>query len=552
MPRSNRAGARAGSKSRKNKATTYVNGVNAREYAKNQAVRATGKTITYRKARIPDENMLEEMKQYRMVYGDPNGVLFKTLTRLEDGDSTAAKGYEKYYNMLWHFFQRIGRTRSFLILCDYLQKGVPIPPIRPIDIYLFMLNKRGKKGSVVESDGVSFVCDGGWRTIGNEELFRSAISYCHTERGHVTDAWHEICDLCTEGRAGGEPCGYHAGNTLWYEHGNVIYSTLFKDQFKIAKDATAEMGITKANSLTRDEMFKYGTYLCSGDMSQFMLYVIMVVGGSCYCRESGVNSLQVESIMTEVSHNWMGPGTQMEFLALDIRGKSRKQLLMSWRNDTLFLCPINVLFWWMNVTGIRTGFLFPPLKNLKEEDIDSTQAISQDAFAVLYRNNFKYFFPETEYPDKPNIQNTPHGIRRGRFLEACMGGATDFQMQEDSGLRYSLTLAAYLTAVRSFVDRLKVERPDTWNMHVMPYKSQNLRYEDYANRLQTNKSKLSKWLNWFGTLFNCDRRKISDTAARLQMPSITWSLRTVRLHPCVLIYMIENMTYSVTICIDLY
>ena len=512
----NTAGARA-ARNRRSMATNYIDGENARDAAKNAAQRAEGmKHKTHRKARIPDETILAEMKKYKMTYGGSSGKLYRPLTKLHHTDLDAQKGYEKYYSMMWRFFKKIGRTKSSIILCDNLKKGIPIPSMDPSDVLLFMLNKRGTKGEVVDAHGVSFVCDGGWKKIGCESLFRSALSYCHTARGHVVDQWNETCDLCIRGHNGGEDCGYHNDNNRWYENGNVIFSEEFKDQMKVALDATSELGITKANSLTNEEMYQYGIYLCSGEIEKFMLYVIMIVGGSCYCRESGVNSLKVESIMTDISHDWVGPGTQMEYLTLDIRGKNRKQLLMMWRNDSLFLDPIYVLFWWLNVTGIRSGFLFPNPKKLKDSGIDNSQAISSEAFSKLYRVHFRSFFPETEFPDKPDVQSTPHGIRRGRFLEAAMGGATDYQMQEDSGLKHSKTLAAYLAAVRSFVDRLKVEYPQTWNNHVMPYKSQNLRYEDHVNRMVMSDTKLDKWLKWFGTLYNCEKRKISDTASKLR------------------------------------
>lgn len=57
----------------------------------------------------------------------------------------------------------------------------------------------------------------------------------------------------------------------------------------------------------------------------------------------------------------------IDYIAFEIQGKCDQApvTLILWANRrNVFLCPVNALLWWLNASGIRSGFLFPSYDQL--------------------------------------------------------------------------------------------------------------------------------------------------------------------------------------------
>lgn len=106
---------------------------------------------------------------------------------------------------------------------------------------------------------------------------------------------------------------------------------------------------------------------------------------------------------------------------------------MLWRNRrNRLLCPVNALLWWLSICKIRSGYLFPSAKKLKEllgEPEDDNVEIAGDA--IEYTTFLELIKRKLENHWK-GIKWGTHSLRKTGFLLATWGGAEEVEIMKVS------------------------------------------------------------------------------------------------------------------------
>ena len=148
-----------------------------------------------------------------------------------------------------------------------------------------------------------------------------------------------------------------------------------------------------------------------------------------------------------------------------------------WSEDVHYITdPIILLFWWLSLSGIREGFIFPKLSVVCDGTFNNTQPVTYLEIARLYSNVCtSFFYGNDNY--KPDCW-TFHGLRRTEFLHGVVGGAEDQQLQQDSFITFGSTFTLYMREIRAELDLMKLEQPYQFK-YISTYKGKQKPYHQY-------------------------------------------------------------------------
>jgi len=178
---------------------------------------------------------------------------------------------------------------------------------------------------------------------------------------------------------------------------------------------------------------------------------------------------------------------QVEGLAFRFKGKRDKKpvVLMAWRDDEMpIFCPVRHLLVWMRLTGIVSGYFFPPKKLLRELETDGSNEpiepsnvvynthITKAVYNCVLNRVCKQVIPR---------RRGPWGTHTGRktyYLFGVWGGASDMDLMEGArhatianARRYKQDAAFLLELVKRNGEHLAQAMSRQSNEHVQPHEA---------------------------------------------------------------------------------
>jgi hypothetical protein len=287
------------------------------------------------------------------------------------------EAYMKHLTGLRYFCFLIGDFESMLILLDKAPVG-RLPSCRVATVQLFIKWKIFPKGSILTGDndepiidyeGKEIECVGSWNAPDNMRQFSSALTLVHISRGQAC-AYTEACLDCLSGAevAGSENlhtffgCESHHPNRKISRQGDPMTDQRLLDYMKsifVEKSAYVQKG---DSPITPFELLQVRTYLCStNSLWDFMIYVMILLGVKLFLRSDELCSITVEQFLGDFAIV-SGDYAYLEGIAVVIQGKSDKipVTLMLWSDHHFPLyCPIRHLLFWLKLSGIKSGCIFP-------------------------------------------------------------------------------------------------------------------------------------------------------------------------------------------------
>jgi hypothetical protein len=297
----------------------------------------------------------------------------------------SANAYMKHIEGIRYFCYLLGDFDSILTLLKEAPPG-RLPSVSVRTVRLFIKWKVLPKGSILvdDSDGNAVVldlegnevtCAGSWTAPDNIRQFGSALTLCHTSRGNG-GVYSEACKDCLSGKEQAENaqaffgCETHHPNRKLFRHGDPMTDVKLIDFMKkifSEKSAYIERG---DSPLTPNELLQVRDRLCSSNsLWDFQLYTMIILGVKLFLRSDELCSLTVEQFSGELAIV-KGDYEFLEGIAVVIQGKSDKSpvTLQIWADhECPFFCPIRHLLFWMKISKIKSGYLFPSYERLNGE-----------------------------------------------------------------------------------------------------------------------------------------------------------------------------------------
>jgi hypothetical protein len=292
---------------------------------------------------------------------------------------SSTNAYMKHIDGIRFFCYLIGDFDSMLILLKEAPPG-RLPSVSVRTVKLFIKWKVMPQGSTLVDDGVAILdlegnevsCAGSWTAPDNIRQFSSAVSLCHTSRGNGGD-YSEACKDCLSGKEQAENvqaffgCEIHHPNRKLFRHGDPMTDTKLIDYMKqifSEKSAYVERG---DSPLTPNELLQVRDRLCSSNsLWDFQLYTMIILGVKLFLRSDELCSLTIEQFSEELAIV-KGDYEFLEGIAVVIHGKSDKSpvTLQVWADhECPFFCPIRHLLFWIKISKIKSGYLFPSYERL--------------------------------------------------------------------------------------------------------------------------------------------------------------------------------------------
>ncbi|KAI9140179.1 hypothetical protein BKA69DRAFT_1081480, partial [Paraphysoderma sedebokerense] len=372
------------------------------------------------------------------------------------------ESYENHYSRFDAFCAMINDHKSRIILLDKAPKRSP--PINPETIILYCKYRRLAKGTIIMCETGEPLLDlcqnivqavGGWNAPINETQFKSALSIVHKLRGH-DGTYADACVTCMDKyneNSGSSNCLLHQVPLL-LPSGNPTLSKKVREYFANLSQSTTSYIPHTSQSMNPWQYQKLITYLVTQNRpTEFMIAVMITLAVNLFLREDEVSSLKFEDILWNISHcnpdNTIGMLFRLnqivlsvnryvvEFICIKLREKADKYptLLLLWRNRRCpYLCPVNLLLWWLSTSGIRSGYLFPPAELLQSLPVHIDNRISYETFLHVFKKSMKAVEGSQSKENDAstlmhNVANErkwgTHCCRKTAFTIAMLGGASD-------------------------------------------------------------------------------------------------------------------------------
>jgi hypothetical protein len=372
----------------------------------------------------------------------------RKLTGTKDLSDSSLVAYAKHYRGLLYFLTKIKDYKSMLIL----QENAPdflCPSVNAKSLALYYRWKLLPEGTPVE--GLPFLSSGTWKDPKNMIQFRAALVALHKSRGH-SGVYQEPCESCLqkyEGLLGSAQfefkggCRQHPSNPILWLTGNPMANNVVEDCAKSMFRLHSAYKVKGDSPLTPSELLKLrGRLLSSNLISDFEIWVMVIVACRMFLREDEVSSLKCEDIVPDVT--CVKASGYVEGIAFQVQGKCDKNpvILMMWSDPNFpALCPVNALLAWINLSKIKSGFIFPSISYLNQVLLDKNwNGCVEDKNDVMHYSTFLDRFKklckqlildqtEEELLDKDRKFGT-HSCRKTGYLLGSWGGAPDPELMD--------------------------------------------------------------------------------------------------------------------------
>ena len=249
---------------------------------------------------------------------------------------------------------------------------------------LFLDFKRGVHGEplldhndlpIMDVEGNPVFCDGGWNAPTIAEHLQAAVRNLHKARGH-TGSYTEACPNCVEKIENSEDhmgCHMHYGIPRLSRTGNPTLSVEFKNAIKKWAKAGANYEVRGCAHMLPSQVRMLHNFLVlgNGTLKGLQTYVCMLLGIKCFLRYEEFSSMKIDSFCEKMSI--VDASGLVQALVIRICGKSdvRDVYMYIWADHQHpEFCPVRHLMVYLYLTGIKSGFLFPPEHHLKNPPED--------------------------------------------------------------------------------------------------------------------------------------------------------------------------------------
>lgn len=454
----------------------------------------------------PNEALRDVMATMR----EHNRLSHGTYPSLRDRSrkENTLRAYFKHYSDLFSFLQRLGDLESMLILLDRAPKNAP--PVNPDSLVLYCQSKRAEAGVPVKlmagsgteedddpemtepdpwddddvvryDDGTTVTGEGLWNSPSNEDQFMAAMTKLHQYRGH-DGPYHEACAECGREQA---PigCHHHRYHPMLSRRGNPTRSEVVQ-RFKEALDmATAGYIAAGCSAMTPAVLGRMIETLVSCNRAwELMLATLVLVAVSLFLREDEVTGLQYEDIQWDMS--LQNADGSVEYVVVRVQGKTDKHpaILVLYRNRRCpQLCPVTLLVWWLSMSGIRSGYLFPPFARFQHMGrwAPACNAVEERVSRTTVHDALRRVLGQVA--GTGNKWGT-HTCRKTGFLIATFGGATEADLLHAARLKSVQTLAMYRRDAKTLLDVARAAKQDGGRL-VDEWRSQILLNREGGQRL---------------------------------------------------------------------
>jgi hypothetical protein len=441
---------------------------------------------------------------------------FDELTIARKRGEGTKKADLKHLEGLWDFLTTYDDVESQIIL---LRKcPLNAPPVKPQTLILYVKYKIEEKGTILKDEngneiigksGTPIICKGGWNAPTNWEQFKSILSMLHVYRGHSESSYYDACRECRALGVGldNDGCMHHKGQRRVYASGNPTFSNDVREFFFYLSKSTEDYLPESVTALNPWQKLRLCQHLISSDDHiGLMLYTFVLVGIALFLREDEVSSMRFEHIHVDQS-------SIPEYVCIEVQGKRDSSVvyLQLWRNRTnRFLDPVNALLWWLSVSGIRTGYLFPKVSNIIEN-----QPVVSSSVPVEYHDVSARIFGLMERL-VPNENWSTHTLRKTGWLEAIWGGGGDDDIMKAARIRTIETIATYRrdsNTLKNMVDYAGIR----YSHIIDSYRAQRLLSLTAATRFVVNLGPMEAMLARWKQL-NPNYENILEHAFALQDP----------------------------------
>lgn len=333
--------------------------------------------VSKSKIEFSDEDLHEEKAktiQFMMANGINHEILAKPIIPNnvdgEIGNVNACKNtVDRYHDSMITF-------RNFLLKMQFYDSAMAvfygiIPKfswsVSYYAVWLFLNYMVCEEGTSLKNEqnqqlcwpgtNIKIKCSGLWTSKSSIDIFGAALKmyWDTTFKFNPEITYEDMCPLCQSNTA----CPHHAPNPALFPRGNLCQTEKFKkNQSRMIAYAKEKYDSKKTHPFYPSQLRKIRNYLLSGNfIDQFMLWVIILVG----CMQC----LRCDEVLTLLFV--FGEDT-VDSLFYDIFGKTDKwpvNFSMFDRKDCADLSPTRMLLLWIKICGIKKGYIFPTLEQLR-------------------------------------------------------------------------------------------------------------------------------------------------------------------------------------------
>lgn len=339
--------------------------------------------------------------------------------------TTTKLAYKGHYENLTKFCYLIGDYDSVLILDKKCPEYAPSVKVETLVLYLhfkfhdkteLLTDVDGK--TIHNKEGGEIYCTATWNDPGNADHFRAAINALHHARGH-RHAYVEFCKDCKAlpNAQRFKGCPNHPGDPRFRRTGNPVCSSKFENCLKQIKKDGETYVIRGCDQLMPGELRQLGNYLrSSNNLKDLQTLTVKLVSVKAFLRadDLGIEMCHFHDDLSLVTDRGV------ENICLTVKGKSDPApvyLLLWCDDDCPDLCPVRHLLIYIFLAGIKDGYLFCSVEELKERPIDGTMQTS-----ITYENiktRLQFLFSSI-LKNEEKILGV-HSLRKTAYLLAKLG-----------------------------------------------------------------------------------------------------------------------------------
>jgi hypothetical protein len=307
---------------------------------------------------------------------------------------------------------------------------------------------------------------GGWNSpVSIGQLF-SSISAIHEAHGMGKSEYTEKCKNCYllfQKNVSTLGCDRHHCSRKIYRTGNPTHSANLQNDKKYCESLLVDHKTRGGAALSPLDLLQIREYLMAqGTLKGFMLWTmiccnirIFLRGGDelCHINMDANKPDCPASYLPTISQ--INADGKCEGIGLKVKGKTETKTpscnLVLWADkECPDFCPVIPILTWIKVSGITSGYLFPPNSWFENPDSDSKTHIEYNDFL----SDFKKICSILERAKKGVYFGT-HSLKKTAYLIGKLGGATIDEMMSvarhvvyETAMKYMMDAAYVLAAMK--------------------------------------------------------------------------------------------------------
>lgn len=370
------------------------------------AYSGTGATFPREIRRSRHQDRMAHLSQEQAVFVEAqlDGVIAKmelvlseyptSLTGGSNLSENTSKQYSSIFNCCKFFLQRIGDFESLILfkqhaptkfcpslsadsLIAYIDYKV-LPVGTPIFISADSASNHERIGPVLDIfSGQPMVSIGTWKCPSAVNQFLSAISTLHVTRNQGSQYCEPCSDCIAEYARCRGTCRFHADYPRLWRSGTPRKLRSVKNRYGRVTKIDLKGYVPQGNSpLLPHELIDIRNYLLSRNcVENLRLWVMILFHIQLFLRAAegcGFEFTDFVQALTSIDSQTR----QIVAIGVKVKGKTDENphLLMVWRNDKVpELCLIRHLLAWIQISGHKSGFLFPDRSGKNAMDYETFQ-----------------------------------------------------------------------------------------------------------------------------------------------------------------------------------